>query len=465
MPVLSRRDWRDLRRTFGQYGTSAFWRGNPVILTAGVFVALAVLKAFRLHGQFPLRSLPELMKGNPFFSFLYAAFFIPAGLQFYAGNQISAAQAPGIPGLVRSEARVAALLACLTVLCLGALMAVSGLPFHDTLFFILVYTIPSLPGWYSPARTGSRRKRAVTILAGILLILTFTVASFLSDLQLWLVTRPPVVTVPGSILLMGMLIAAVLSLPNRIWHQPLVSEERKTVPGAAVSGPSRPRLSSRKPGRYELRQMLLAPGLPVSLRNDILLSISAIPVCVTLLACLPFGHGAFADKWLQTAQGMTIMIAGGNTWLMERRHWPMLLMTGRFGARLQFVRAVFKAALTRSALTVSLRTLSLVVPYAILSRSSSGHAAVAAVELAACVTGLAFVPALPFFVMREPAKGVIAGASMATIFGVQIFNPFTIGVTKAGIVTVLSVLVGVICYVRAPRPISRADWPFGSEPS
>ena len=460
---FSSQDRRELKSALSIYGTSAFWRGNPMVISGLLFIFLAFVNAFSIRHKLAHHPIAEVLHDGGLFSFFIGPNFVQNCIQFYASSQVGASQAPSIPGLAQAEARAATIWACLIPLFFAAVMTIAGISFHDCLFFVLFNSIPALTGWYSSGQAGSIRKRLIPMIVGIVLFLAFVILSLVPGAQLWMVTRPAFLTVPCSIALSTVLAFTVLTLPNRVYQPAHIGDARSARSKTKSGKRETPKRVFHRVGQYELSQMLLAPSIPLSLRADVLASCIIIPLTATVIAMVFGHHENFAHAWTEAARTLVIMIACTNNWLIHREHWPILFVTGRFGNRLQFVRSVFKAALSRSLLTISLRTLSLVIPFAILAHYTFPHALMITVELIACITGLAFVPALAFLSGHAPSKGLVVAASFVSIFLTQIVNPFVLGSSVFGIATIVAVLVGGFCYFMAPRRISRSDWPFGSE--
>lgn len=455
----------DMIRALRLYGTRIFLVGNPMIFTAVIFILLAGMTAHELHTALLTQSLEKALKRINVFNAAFAATFVQNCLQTHAGNQIGASQAPSIPGLLHAEARAAALMSMVAILALSSLLAWSGLPLHDTLFYTLLNTVPSVVQWYAPPQQTSRRLKGITTLIGVGLLVGLMLLTFATDFPFWALTRPAMLTIPADLAMMGLLTAAIMTLPNRL-HSPamLAPTDGITAPSPDFARPeTTPRIAPRDLSLYQLRQMLLAPASPTNLRNDLLTSLFMPACAVLIMASLPLGHGSFGTRIAHLTPGMTILIALQDSWISNRKHWPLLLTTGRFGSRLDFVRAVFAAKANRVFMTAPLRTLSLMLPITLFKPLALSHALLDAAELLIATLGVTFCCPLPFLVTKQPPQGVMVAATIAPAFLLQICNPFFLGARIFGLVALGLAALGTLCFFVVPSRMARFDWPYETE--
>ncbi|MBS1087054.1 ABC transporter permease [Gluconobacter sphaericus] len=455
----------DMIRALRLYGTRIFLVGNPMIFTAVIFSLLAGLTAHELHAALLTQSLEKALKHANVFNAAIAATFVQNCLQTHSGNQIGASQAPAIPGLLQAEARAASLMSMGAILALSGLLAWSGLPLHDTLFYTLLNTVPAVIQWYAPPQQTSRRAKGITTVIGVGLLLGLMLLTFATDFPLWALTRPALLTIPADLIMMGLLTTAIITLPNRL-HSPAMMA---STDGFTASPPdfalpdTTPRIAPQGLNFYQLRQMLLAPATPTNLRSDLLTSLFMPACAVLIMGSLPLGHGSFGNRIAHLTPGMTILIALQDAWISNRKHWPLLLTTGRFGSRLNFVRAVFTAKANRVFLTAPLRTLSLMLPATLFKPLALSHALLDATELLVATLGVTFCCPLPFLVMKQPPQSVIIAATVAPAFVLQLCNPFILGTRIFGPVALAFAALGTLCFLLVPSRMARIDWPYETE--
>ena len=455
----------DMIRALRLYGTRIFLVGNPMIYTAAIFGLLAGLTAHQLHTALLTQSLEKALKHANVFNAAIAATFVQNCLQTHAGNQIGASQAPAIPGLLHAEARAAAMMSMVALLALSSLLAWSGLPLHDTLFYTLLNTVPSVVQWYAPPQQASRRLKGITTILGVGLLLGLMLLTFTTDFPLWALTRPAMLTIPADIAMMGVLTAAIMTLPNRL-HSPAMVAPTDGITASApdFAAPETARRTAPQDlSFYQLRQMLLAPASPTNLRNDLLISLFMPACAVLIMASLPLGHGSFGTRIAHMTPSMTILISLQDSWITNRKHWPLLLTTGRFGSRLGFVRAVFAAKANRVFMTAPLRTLSLMLPITLFKPLAPSHALLDAAELLIATLGVTFCCPIPFLVMKQPPQGVLIAATVAPAFVLQFCNPFILGIRPFGPVALAFAALGALCFFVVPSRMARSDWPYETE--
>lgn len=460
--MISGPERRDLLRALRLYGSAVFLRGNPMVLSFAAFLVIGAQGIASLRAHLAHEPLALALKHASPFNLALCAMFLQNCLQQHAGDQIGASQAPAVPGLPLAEARAAAVMSSGGILLLAALFPVARLPYHDGLFFMLLNTAPAAMQWYSPPRRLPGKRKGVLALVGLALMLAQVLLLLTSDAALWMLTRPAALTVPADLALLAVLVCAVLTLPNRA---------QGGAQGIAAPEEMRPSRHQPAAGRpvplYHLRQMLLAPASPVSAKTDIALSLLAIPAGACALGAVNglLRHRPLAHSIAETAGSLTVLLVIGDNWLTQRRHWPVLLATGRFGTRLQFARAVFSAKLSRLVLITPLRVVSLIVPYALLRPLSPFRAVLDGAALVALAVGLSLCAALPFLFVRTPWPGapwqsVIVAFTVLPVALIQLCSPFVAGPIASGAIGAGLLALGMLCYALVPRRLARADWPY-----
>ncbi|GFE96211.1 ABC transporter permease [Gluconobacter sp. Gdi] len=466
---LSPLEWSDLRRALGIYATATFLRGNYMILMLACWMIAALSTLRDLHGLLRHETLTEALSHTNVFYVILVVMVVQSVLQLHTNNQISGSQAPSIPGLALAEARAASIVASVIILGLAGLMRLLPVPFHDALFFILFNAIPSTVQWYAPPREQSGKKRVAILLFGVALMVGQFALVLVSDATYWMLTRPAVLTIPASIILFMALIGSILSLPNRLYGSkplaPAAHETGQSLPAETThSSRARPP-TQRSLTPYQLRQMLLAPVTPVTFRTDILVSLFLIPVTLSVFAMIEafLAHRSFSSAWVKSVGTGCVMLVIGDKWLLDRQHWPLLLVTGRFGSRLEFVRAVFRAKLSRMLIITPIRVLTLVVPYAVLKPLLPATAIFEALDLIVLVGGMTLCSALPFVIMRAPPKSVVFAFNLAPLLLIQMCSPFLLSVRYAAYLAMTALVLGLLSYCFAPYRLSRSDWPYENE--
>ncbi|MBS1033022.1 ABC transporter permease [Gluconobacter cerinus] len=467
---LTRQEWSDLWRALQLYASPVFLRANYLLISVGFFLFTSLMDLRRLHRLLTHETFEQALSHAHVVSLILTSMFIQNCLQLHATRQIGAAQAPAIPGLAFAEARAVCIVDVLSVLLLSTALSFAPIPFHDALFFVLFNSIPTVLQWYVPPQGQSQKLRFLIGLAGGILILGQYGLLLLSNASLWLLTRPPILTIPADVCLLLVMIVSILSLPNRLHGAPATPHALDASASLKDALPEFPygkaKTRVRKPITfYQLRQMLLAPTSPLTLKTDILLSCLFIPVLMSISAMgmSLFTHKSFAACWKPLVFSAGAMIAVSDNWLTQRQHWPLLLITGRFGDRLSFVRSVFSAKLSRLSVTIPLRVLSLIIPYALITSFALRDTLVFSLEFMGLALGFALCGALPFLVSGNPWKGVVYAFNFIPIFLLQTCNPFITGTRIAGMIAGLSIALGCVAYVLAPRSLSKADWPYETE--
>ncbi|KXV39633.1 ABC transporter permease [Gluconobacter japonicus] len=463
---LSPLEWSDLRRALGLYFSATFLRSNYMALMLVGWLIAPLCALWNLHGLLKHETLAQALSHTSIFYVILIVIFVQSVLQLHTNNQIGGSQAPSIPGLALAEARAASIVASVIILGFAGLMSLLPIPFHDALFFILFNAIPSAVQWYAPPHEQSRKKRLAIVLFGVALMLAQFALVLVSDATFWMLTRPAALTVPASIFLFIGLIGSILSLPNRLHGStPLTPAAHEHPLPSASTGSSVARSANKALTPYQLRQMLLAPITPVTLRTDILISLFVIPVTLSVFATIEMflSHRSFSAAWVKSVGTGCIMLVIGDKWLLDRQHWPLLLVTGRFGSRLKFVQAVFKAKLSRMLIVTPIRVLSLVVPYALLKPLLPTTAFYDALDLIVLAVGMTLCSALPFLLLRSPAKSIVFAFNLAPVLLIQLCSPFLLGLKYAGYLALAALTLGAFSYLVAPYRISRSDWPYENE--
>ncbi|GAC86362.1 ABC transporter [Gluconobacter thailandicus F149-1 = NBRC 100600] len=464
---LSPLEWSDLRRALGLYFTSTFLRSNYMLLMLACWVVAAAVTLWNIHTLLRHETLAQALSHTNIFNAILVIMVAQSVLQLHANNQIGGSQAPSIPGLALAEARAASIVAGVTILGFAGLTSLLPVPFHDALFFVLFNAIPYAVHWYAPPREQSGKKRVTILFFGIALMAGQFALLLVSDAAYWMLTRPAVLTIPASIILFIGLIGSILSLPNRLHDSKSLSPSAHEQPlpvESTRSGPVGP--SAQKPlTPYQLRQMLLAPTAPVTFRTDILISLILIPVFLSVFAMIEvfLSHRSFSAAWVKSVGTGCVMLVIGDKWLLDRQHWPLLLVTGRFGSRLKFVQAVFKAKLSRMLIVTPIRVLSLVVPYAFLKPLFPADAFYDALDLIVLAVGMTLCSALPFLLLRSPAKSIVFAFNLAPVLLIQLCSPFLLSLRHAAYLAITALILGLLSYVFAPYRISRSDWPYENE--
>ena len=464
---LSTLEWSDLRRALGLYFTATFLRSNYMLLMLACWVVAAAVTLWNIHALLRHETLAQALSHTNIFNTILVIMVAQSVLQLHANNQIGGSQALSIPGLALAEARAAGIIAGVTILGFAGLTSLLPVPFHDALFFVLFNAIPYAVQWYTPPREQSGKKRVAILSFGIALTVGQFALLLVSDAAYWMLTRPAVLTIPVSIILFIGLIGSILSLPNRLHDSksPSPSAHKQPLPVESTrSGPVEP--SAQKPlTPYQLRQMLLAPTAPVSFRTDILISLILIPVLLSVFAVIEafLSHHSFGAAWVKSVGTGCVMLVIGDKWLLDRQHWPLLLVTGRFGSRLKFVQAVFKAKLSRMLIVTPIRVLSLVVPYAVLKPLLPTTAFYYALDLIVLAVGMTLCSALPFLLLRSPAKSIVFAFNLAPVLLIQLCSPFLLSVRNATYLAITALVLGFLSYLFAPYRISRSDWPYDNE--
>lgn len=464
---LSTLEWADLRRTLGLYFSATFLRSNYMLLMLVGWLIAALCTLWNLHGLLKHDTLAQALSQTNIFYVILVVIFAQSVLQLHTNNQIGGSQAPSIPGLALAEARAASIVASIIILGFAGLMRLLPIPFHDALFFILFNAIPSAVQWYAPPHGQSGKRRLAIALFGVALMLAQFALVLVSDATFWMLTRPAILTIPASAVLFIGLIGSILSLPNRLHGSaPLTPAAHEHPLPSASTGSSVAQGSANKAlTPYQLRQMLLAPITPVTLRTDILISLFAIPVTLSVFATIEMflSHRSFSAAWVKSVGTGCLMLVIGDKWLLDRQHWPLLLVTGRFGSRLKFVQAVFKAKLSRMLIVTPIRVLSLVVPYAVLKPLLPAGAFYDALDLIVLAAGMTLCSALPFLLLRSPAKSIVFAFNLAPVLLIQLCSPFLLGHRYAGYLALAALTLGAFSYLVAPHRISRSDWPYENE--
>ncbi|UMM09168.1 ABC transporter permease [Gluconobacter frateurii] len=464
---LSPLEWSDLRRALGLYFTATFLRSNYMLLMLACWVVAAAVTLWNIHALLRHETLAQALSHANIFNAILVIMLVQSVLQLHANNQIGGSQAPSIPGLALAEARAASIVASVTILGFAGLTSLLPVPFHDALFFVLFNAIPYAVQWYAPPREQSGKKRVAILSFGIALTVGQFALLLVSDAAYWMLTRPAVLTIPVSIILFIGLIGSILSLPNRLHDSKSLSPSAHEQPLPVEntrSGPVEP--SAQKPlTPYQLRQMLLAPTAPVTFRTDILISLILIPVFLSVFAMIEafLSHRSFDAAWVKSAGTGCVMLVIGDKWLLDRQHWPLLLVTGRFGSRLKFVQAVFKAKLSRMLIVTPIRVLSLVVPYAVLKPLLPTTAFYYALDLIVLAVGMTLCSALPFLLLRSPAKSIVFAFNLAPVLLIQLCSPFLLSVRNATYLAITALVLGFLSYLLAPYRISRSDWPYEND--
>lgn len=456
------------------YARPVFWRENQFSLLAVLFVVMFLLSYFTelnpLHVKNTHAAVDEIRNGMIGQSWWYVCVFCPSALSAQYWRQISTALSPNVPYLLRAEYNAILVVLGLCVVALAAPFMLIGAPIFGCLAITCTATI--VGGIFGAGGGGKGHSSARRKLVSMLLI-PFMFIGFIPGL-IWRVLGAPYwLTVPLVLAAVVVVCLGLRFFPIQALMQDSVLEHRLAQKQA--------KKAPHRPIRAKVLQLLL--WRPKVLTPDVLPHTMAVrmgPVGQLLVMTLvvvagtgvslltnlqQHGHGVGWHKQLQSSlmmMGVLVMFPL-SSWLMLRQDWPFIYLAGRYGSRLGFTQALFRAqrrnALQVSALASVLSLVGLLISGMPVLRAIGGG-----VVMGLLIFGLSYVAALPLFWRELGGKGVTLAFTMIGVFGFEFLFMADIWAHKHALLWgALAVAVaacgGLVGHI-APQRLAKLDWPL-----
>lgn len=460
------------------YGSRAFVTGNPGLLATALYLVQMPVWIGRLR-RHPPGVMPDIGQSGHFNPIFLAGMFGIGAVGFHCMRQIRNPLAATVPGLVDAERRAALLVIFLLCAALVLPLVLAGVPAPGAAAFVALAAL-------GVGGQGERGERAWVKGVRGLVMTGGMVLSFVPTWQRWIVT----LSAPSA----GLVVAAcALAVATTLTFHHGRAERRTTL---QENRAARARIPAPAPGGLGaalhavmvwqpafLRQAqvpILAPALARQIGPaGMLAGFVALFLFILLfdvLACWGaalFGHGRFVTNFRDGAPSvmlaplsMTVMGLGG--WLTARGDWPYFFMTGRYGGRRAFVRAMFRAyrvnVLLAGAIAVGVTLLFQAALGELPQRQN--------VPMLGGLTFLMFVGAahfgaLPLLWRAIGGKGAIVACNVLAYMTLNLGNPLTMaraGLAATGVGLALGVFAaGMVIAWIAPAQLARMDWPLDTE--
>ena len=456
------------------YARPVFWRENSYSLLVPLSLALFLSAYFGEINPFHVKNLhaavDKIKNGKVSAFWWYICMLCPAALSAQYWRQITTSLAPNVPHLLRAEYNAALVVLGLCIVALAAPFMLIGAPVFGCLAIACVGTIlGGILGSNGGRKGHSLRMRWVIAIS----MPPVALIGFVPGLIWRVLVAPYWIAVPTTFVSVVLICLVLRFFPAQALIQTSVLEQKidQKQAKSAPRGPIKTQFVHLLLWRPKFLKQDVLPNtmaVQMGLLGQLLIMILIVVVGTgsSLLAALP-KHGHIL-AWQPLLQGSLIYVgmfalAPLSSWMMMRQDWPFIYLAGRYGSRLGFAQALFRAQ-RRNALEIS--GLAAVVSLVVLL--VSGLHVLQAIEggvvLGTCIFGLSYTAALPLFWRELGGKGVTVAFMMIGIFGFQfLFMAYIIPPTRSplwlALALAIAALGALVGYV-APKRLAKLDWPL-----
>lgn len=456
------------------YVRPVFWRENPFALLSVLFLLMFLTTYVGEINPFHVKNfhaaIDKVKDGMVGGSWWYICIFAPTTLSAQYWRQVSTALAPSVPCLLRAEYNAVLVALGLCVVVLAAPFMLIGAPIFGCLAITCTATIV---GGIFGSNGGSKGHSAAQRKLVVFLLIPFMFIGFIPGL-IWRVLGAPYwVTVPLVFTAVVVVCLGLRFFPAQALIQDAALEHRLDQKKA--------KKLQRRPRRAQLSRLLvwrpkfMTPDvLPHTMAVQIgpvgkllgLILFIAVGTGFGLLANLQqHGHGLGWHEQLQSSLMVMgiIVLFPMSSWLLLRQDWPFIYLAGRYGSRLGFTQALFRAhqrnALHVSALASVLSLVGLLVSGMPVLRVIGGG-----MVMGLLIFGLSYAAALPLFWRELGGKGVTITFIVASVLVFQWLFMADIWAHKYALLWLLLAVViagvGALVGYLAPQRLTKLDWPL-----
>ncbi|MBB2165663.1 hypothetical protein HLH26_14195 [Gluconacetobacter sp. 1b LMG 1731] len=452
----------DTLRALRLYASPVFFRENPTLISAAVYLAIT---AFNL--AHPSRTHPAGIHDIGLFWWM-AQQGVFTGLSCQYWRQVRSPLAAMYPRLIAAEYRAIHVMLVLGLLLLAVPALILGLPLLNVLALesvnLAISTGSDLTG---PKILRPRlRKIRVVIVFGLFFM-------FMSPTMQDTLMRAP------WFLALGLLATTLSATLIELHHSPFAHPD---TPAPAIPRPD------HKPPNAVFRSLKhalmwqppplrriplpngLASGSPLGMLAQSAVTLIVFTTFVVLVNAISSLHAPtlLLVRTAATATLGQVAMLGAMplpNWMLSRRDWPFLLSLGPFGARSDFTRALYRAHAGRAVMAGTILGLFAAITVTLLGTMPPLRALAAGLALAAVIVGGSYLPSLAVFSPLTNRPGFILVLSMlGSLAGIQIYTTLLFVMSPvpplAWALPVMAIAFALVMARLAPRALARADWPI-----
>jgi hypothetical protein len=460
------------------YWSPVFVRENPLLFSALMFLlGCAVsyhtgLTTVQEHG---VRAL--FHQRSPFIMFWWFLTFMLTGCyarQYW--RQITAGIAAIVPELVVAEYGAIILMLALILLVLAAPFWSFGAPLLGGLALASVgMMVGSAAGTSAP--TG--QSRPIRALIG-LAMLPFMLLAFIPQFLVSVMFAPQWLAALILVTVLATIGVGLRYFPAQALMQTDALEltlDRRATRAAPVGGLGAifaplGQLIRWQPGFMKtdpLPETLIMQVGPLGSLLGQILTTSLVVGFDALFGLMSDTTGGHFHHFLLGAlpQSLVFGLFASGRWLLNRSEWPFLFMGGRYGGRIGFARAMFRAHRRNAIQMATSAGLVGIAMLLLLARMEWVWAILGGLVIAGLLFGLSYATAIPLFWHEFGGKGISVFFQTAS-FSVGIisleFGVFVHGLQFAFLpLAALAVLFGLAMERIGARRLAWMDWPLESE--
>lgn len=454
----------DTLRALRLYASPVFFRENPTLISAAVYLAIT---GFSL--AHPSRTHPAGIHDIGLFWWL-AQQGLFTGLCCQYWRQVRSPLAAMYPRLIAAEYRAIHVMLALGLLLLAVPALILGLPLLNVLALesinLALSTGSDLVG-PKILRPRLRKIRTAIVFGLFVMFMPPTMQDLLMKAP-WFVA-------------LGLLAMALPAALIELHHSPLAHPDTPT-PAAPARRPD------HKPPNAILRTLMralmwqppplrrvplpngLASGAPLGMLAQsagILIVFTSFVLLVNAISSLhaPTLHLVRTAATATLGQVAMLGAVALPNWMLSRRDWPFLLSLGPFGARADFTRALYRAHAGRALMAGTIVGLFAAVTVTLLGTMPPLRALAAGLALAAVIVGGSYLPSLAVLSPQTNRPGIILLLSMlGSLAGIQIYTAILFARSPvpplAWALPVMAIAFALVMARVAPRALARADWPI-----
>ncbi len=457
------------------YWRPVFVRENPLLFSALMFLAGC---AVSYHGglvtvqEHGVRAL--FHQRSAFIMFWWFLTFMLTGCyarQYW--RQITAGLAAIVPGFLAAEYGAILLMFALVLLVLATPFWGLGAPVLGSL---ALASIGMVVGGTAGTSAPTGQSRPIRALIG-LAILPFMVLAYMPRVFLVVIFAPQLMVALILLVAIGIIVVGLRYFPAQALLQTDALEvtlDRRATRAAPVSVLSAIFAAVGQLIRWQPRFMKTDP-LPETLQMQVgaLGSLMGQMLLTSLMLGFDALFGSISDTTERhfllgvLPQSLVFGLMASGRWLLNRSEWPLLFMGGRYGGRLGFARAMFRAHrrnATQMATSAGLVGMAMLL---LLTRMEWAWSILGGLVIAGLLFGLSYATAIPLFWREFGGKGIsvffqvasFAAGTFSLEFGIFIHGLQLVVLPLAVLVVVLGLAMERI----GARRLAAMDWPLETD--
>jgi hypothetical protein len=460
------------------YGRPVFVRENPLIFSALIFMVASAFEYHLAMREVHARGFHAWFQHSSmfFFSWFMLTFMLPGCCSRQYWRQITTGIAGIIPGLIAAEYTAILLVLALMLVVLSAPFWGLGAP---AIGAMALAAIGIVAGGSMGMAAPTGQHRAVRALLGLSVIPALMLAN--QPRYLALVVFAPV-WVSALILLgaVGVIVVGLRYFPAQALLQGDALETTLNQRAARAAGkqPSNGafawigRVWRWQPGFLQsgpvVSNLTMRAGPIGSLIGQALFTGLMAGFYLVLFQIVGHSKSHFQHMLLGSLpQSLVFSMFVTTRWLLDRNDWPLLFMAGRYGGRVGFARAMFRAHRRNSLQVAASSAVVGLVLLLILTRTSLPRALISALVITGLMFGASYSTAIPLFWREFGGKAItlffqFAGFLIAT-FTIEsglFFHGLKLFVFPIAFVVLL---FGLVADRVAAQRLAQMDWPVATE--